>query len=89
MIVGLTHKDGIHIGPCTTDEFHGRGMVKKKARHFQSNNIYSFMQECPQLQDERGSILAQGSGEIIKFLEDINKDVRRHGTVRLLFSMRT
>ena len=41
------------------------------------------MQKCPQLQDERGSILAQGSGEIIKFLEDINKDVRRHGTVRL------
>lgn len=62
VIVGLTHKDGIHIGPCTTDEFHGKGM------------------KCPQLQDEKGSILAQGSGEIIKFLEDINKDVRRHGT---------
>ena len=30
VIVGLTHKDGIHIGPCTTDEFHGKGMVNKK-----------------------------------------------------------
>ena len=69
VIVGLTHKDGIHIGPCTTDEFHGKGMVNKKADIFDVIIFIFLCRNVPNFKMKEGAFWLKEVERLLNFLK--------------------